>query len=280
MSVASIRSLAGAAILDLPRSFRLLQRPNGWVFLTNRADQYAVSNEPVGLRIQSELTSSLYVADVFPWFGRTLFRSCLAEWRFEFSSISSCASPEFTFIIPHRGVERLPQLLMTLESIGALKGQVECIVVEQDSEKRIQLPDSVVHLHAPYAPGDSAWRKCFAFNRGAMIARGRYLVLHDGDILVPRDYLQRLRWHFLTQQVDVVYPQRFLFYLTQHVTERLVVSKNPHEILSDSPEMIKQNWTGGTLAIQKMRSFVWGDLTKSSRDGRARIASSTIDVTY
>ena len=253
--MASFRLKVGAALFDLPRSLCQLHRLDGWLKLTNRCDQYAVSRDPHGIRIQSDFTSSLHVADMFPWFGRMLFRRCLNNWKFQFSPPRHSANPEFTFIIPHRGIERLPQLLMTLNSIGALDGEVECIVVEQDSEKRISLPQNVTHLHAPFEENDDAWRKCFAFNRGAEVARGRILVLHDGDILVPADYLSRLRWHFQDQGHEVVYPQRFLFYLTRETTEQLMEGHLKQELLSSTPEVIKQNWTGGTLAILKEAYF-------------------------
>jgi hypothetical protein len=257
--VSSFRRSLGAALLDGPRSLWCLRDKESWVLLRNRQDRVISRTDPLSLLVESDQTSSLHLADVFPSFGRKLQNRILSGWDFQFASTGTAATnPVFSFIIPHRGEERTSLLLATLRSIAVLGVRAECIVVEQDVTARLSLPDWVTHVHAPHPSGDSKWRKCFAFNRGAMVARGNYLVCHDNDIVVPANYLEILTDLLERRGFDAVWPQRFLFYLCQSATNQLL-HRLDSAVLRDWPsEVIKQNWTGGTLAIRKDAYFKVG----------------------
>jgi N-terminal domain of galactosyltransferase len=248
-----IRQFVGASVLDLPRTLATLRRPEGWVNVTNRLDNVSRSSDPIGIRCHSDSTSSLHVCDVFPSVGRRLLRNVLQTWRFEMASrVKFSESPTFSFVIPHRGTQRQPLLEATIRSIASLPGDVECIVVEQDFQPRLSsLPGNVRHLHASHPTDNERWHKCFAFNIGVQEARGEIVICHDGDILVPTNYLDVIREHLIQREQDVVFPQRFLFYLNQSTTKHLLKQGNLSALANTVPEMVKQNWTGGTLAITK-----------------------------
>ena len=53
----------------------------------------------------------------------------------------------------------------------------------------------------------------------------------------------------MNRQEEVVFPQRFLFYFSSDATSRVLNEQRVDCISSYTPEVVKQNWTGGTLAI-------------------------------
>src|SRR5918996_760171 len=99
-------------------------------------------------------------------------------------------APDVSFVIGHRGADRLPHLSLVLASVAAQAGAtVECVVVEQSAKPEIagRLPDWVRYVHTPIREG-MPYSRSWAFNVGARATRGAVLVLHDNDMLLPRSY--------------------------------------------------------------------------------------------
>jgi hypothetical protein len=163
-----------------------------------------------------------------------------------------------SFIIGHRGAERLPHLLAALSSILAQEGaRVECLVVEQAWESRLEgrLPPDVRHLHVRPPHPEMPYARAWAFNVGARAAQGDILVFHDNDILVPGRYAAEL-----VRVVELGYEtlrlQRFLFYLGPQDSARLVETNGLDP--GATPQAIRQNWLGGTLAVRRDAYFALG----------------------
>ena len=260
-----IRQIVGALLFDMPRTRAALRKPEGWVNVTNRVDIISRSSDPTGIRCLSESTSSLHVCDIFPSVGRKLFQRALQTWSFEMAkTVRFSENPQFSFVIPHRGAERQPLLEATIRSIAALSGEVECIVVEQDERPQLRnLPGNVRHLHAPHPVENNSWHKSFAFNQGVKEARAEIVICHDGDIAVPSNYLDVIRTHLIHRKQEVIFPQRFLFYLKQPTTSQILKQQNLSSLFDAIPEMVKQNWTGGTLAITKHAYWKVGGFDES-----------------
>jgi hypothetical protein len=155
------------------------------------------------------------------------------------------APPDISFVIGHRGTERLPNLLATLGSIAAQKGPMcECVVVEQADEPEIakHLPSWVRYcFHPPQARG-ALYNRSLAFNVGAKMARGKLLVLHDNDMLVPTCYAKELvaRWSGGARVINL---KRYIFYLNEEDSKATIVSRRVNAGIT--PEMVLQNTTGG-----------------------------------
>jgi hypothetical protein len=158
--------------------------------------------------------------------------------------------PVISFIIGHRGVERLPHLLATLESIAGQQGvSIECIIVEQDTSAIIfeSLPHWVRYIHTPPPVHDMPYCRSWAFNVGVNLARGSVLVLHDNDMLVSADYALQILSR-IKQGHEVVNLKRFIFYLNESHTKSIFDGKGT--ILDEEPEKIVQNLeAGGSVAI-------------------------------
>lgn len=245
------RRTVGAVILDVPPALSALQKGE-WVRLRNRADVTTQIDVPLATRVLSDKTSTLHVCDVFPGIGARLLRVAARQWSFSSAAeVSFSENPDVSFIIPFRGEDRTEQLHAVIRSIAGSGAGVECIVVEQDESRRLEsLPGNTRYLHLPHPKGDTRWHKCFAMNEGARHAKGRILVFHDGDLVVPNRYLEELRRLFDVAGNDVAFPQRFLFYLDALASRSIQMARGHCELSTIVPARITQNWVGGTVAIR------------------------------
>ncbi len=185
----------------------------------------------------------------FPFLARRLLRNVLAEWPIDLHTPPRFSSgPDVSVIIPFRGRSRLPLLEAVVRSVGTqLNAAVECIVVEQSPEREVfSLPGNPTLLHVKGTNGDRRWNKCLAFNEGSRVARGKVLVLQDADIPLPVGYCADVLRQLDETSLDVCFPQRFLFYLTEQTTADVL---STGQWCSFGVERVNQNFVGGTAAI-------------------------------
>jgi hypothetical protein len=255
-SQAAVRELAGVLVKDLIRYLPGLvsTRRGAYLGLRNRSESLEVSPDGSGVRCNWQWTSELHAPKVIPMLGHRLMKRALAEHPIELSEtrpVRDC-DPQVCFLIGHRGDDRTQHLLATLRSIAGQAGaSVECVVVEQDVSSRLAsiLPKWVRLIHAPPPSEDMPYCRSWAFNVGALHTNAKVLVLHDNDMLVPRDYsaeiLDRIQKGF-----QVVNAKRFVFYLTAAHTNAIL---NGNASLTElAPESIVQNLEGGgSVAITR-----------------------------
>ena len=255
MTRASLRQWLGVAAFDLPRILpALLLRADGWTRVRNRAQELDADPTGTGLACRGEWSSDIHACAVLPSLARATYRRALAQWPVSLSATTMPpSSPRMSFVIPHRGRERLPLLLRTIQSIlGQRDIEVECIVVEQAPRAEIrpgELPDGVKHILLVHPDEPEAWRKSWAFNRGVAAASADIVVCHDGDILVPDLYSLEILRALGEQGYEVAHLQRFLFCLSGTDTTAFLSDGRIDQAFA--PERVRQNWRGGTLAIRK-----------------------------
>lgn len=243
----SLRQRLGALAYDWPRFLRhgLAGDAN---LMRNRAE--GIVSDGRGVRCDWMYTSELHLANVYPGTSSVLLRRSLEKWPIVLCDAPVPAdAPAVSFLIGHRGLERLPNLLATLRSIaGQSEAAVECIVIEQSAEREIEaaLPSWVRYLHTPVAPGFDYCRAA-TFNEGVKIARGEMIIAHDNDMLVPQRYAAEVLaraeegWQF----IDL---KRFIFYLTEE-DSRAMFAGAP--LRHDHAATIVQNLKGGSIAATK-----------------------------
>lgn len=249
-----IRQFVGVMALDLPRLFPILLVPKAWVWLTNRSEPLDKAPSGPGVACRGEWSSDIHACTVVPLIGRLLQKRALHEWPIRLvGDAKPPARPQVTFVIPHRGRERLPLLLRTVESILGQRGvDVECVVVEQAARSEIdsaELPSGVKHVVLIHPGEPEPWRKSWAFNRGVAEAAADIVVCHDGDILVPEGYALEVMQFLGGGEFDVAHLQRFLFCLSEPDTREML--RNECLPIDSTPERVRQNWRGGTVAIRK-----------------------------
>ncbi len=261
----SVREKVGAVIYDLPRYARrmLPSRSSDWVYFCNRDERLTTRNG--GVRCDWPGTSELHLSNVYPILGRQLMRRAFKDHPIKLLTQQSLTrEPEVSFIIGHRGLQRLEHLLLTLQSIAGQEGvSVECIVVEQSREAEVEchLPSWVRYIHTPIPDPETPYCRSWAFNVGAREARSAYLILHDNDMLVPRDYSAQLLDRF-KKGFNAINLKRFIFYLGEAHSKR--VAADPDAILEMSPEVVVQNLeAGGSVAVSREGYFSIGGFDES-----------------
>jgi hypothetical protein len=248
-----LRQQLGVWLKDRWRWERALRSSSRrYLALANRREMLEAAPDGSGYACRWTFTSRLHAPLVQPHLGQRLLSRCLADAPIAHSPSQEPfnGAPELSVLIGHRGQERLPLLLATLESLAAQEGvKLECLVIEQDSKVRIReaLPGWVRHLHAPLGDPEAPYNRSHTFNCGALAARGSVLLLHDNDMLVPRGYgkriLQRIRAGY-----QVVNPKRFVFYLQAGHSQGVLEGRSDLDQLP--AEVIVQNLeAGGSLAI-------------------------------
>jgi hypothetical protein len=249
------RVLLGVLLKDLRRYRRALNgNATAYLALCNRNERLEAAPDGSGYRCGWQWTSELHAPKYLPHLGLKLLWRALVEHpilRLK-RPPRRAASPDVTFILGHRGAERLPHLLATLESIAGQQGaEIECIVVEQDDPARLSphLPDWVRHIHTPPPSPVMPYCRAWTFNVGVRLARGTVLVLHDNDMLVPRDYascaLSRVR-----QGYEALNLKRFVFYLNEAHSRNVFAGSE--DLTARAPEAIVQNLeAGGSVAITR-----------------------------
>lgn len=263
----TLRQKLGTLLLDRPRAAwpvlfpRLaILRKKSWLDLHNRDERLIQSHSGVGYDCDWQWTSDLNLCRVFPWFGNRLVRTALADWPICFAeSLSAKVSgPLVSFIIGHRGTDKIPHLQATLRTIlGQQQANVECIVVEQATESVLtgQLPKDVrlIQSRPPFA--EMPYARAWAFNLGARCATGDVLVFHDNDILAPAYYAREIIAK-VGEQSQAVRLQRFVFYLNRSDTMNTFDTGQIPE--RAEPEFVRQNCEGHTLAVEQRAYFDMG----------------------
>jgi len=168
-----------------------------WVYFRQWKEWFLWEQGCRGIKSSIGYPMLLRVSTVFPRLASLMLGRCLKDWPILFQDNRPLNTDAIgvSFIIPHRGRKRLPLLLTTLKSLAAQKeAAIECIVVEQSSKPEIKsdLPHWVCHVHTPIGKPDQPFNRSWALNVGARHAKGRVLVLHDGDTCVPANYAEEV----------------------------------------------------------------------------------------
>lgn len=215
-----------------------------WMDLCNRNEHLTIDPE-TGARIcHWEDSSQLTVGRLFPDVGRRLLSHCLNEWPIAFNfetATTTCNRPDISVLIAIGGADRLQLLTMVLAALRAqTHAAFEIIVVEQGPQASLKglLPNDVTYRYTP-RPERASFNKSMALNQGARLAKGRVLLIHDADLVVPVDYL--VESSRVLGDADAARVGRFLFYLNQDTTSetlrrrQLISSKSVESVVQNTP---------------------------------------------
>ena len=208
----SLRQRIGALIYDWPR-YRRVMRSGRWELMHNRDER--ISTDGRGVKCEWRFTSDLHIANVYPSLGAKLMAAAFARWPVVSADAppsGASDAPEVSFVIGHRGMERLPQLLTTLRSIAGQSGvDFECIVVEQAASPEIEtrLPSWCRYI---FDRCTTDYNRSATLNVGTAAARGAVVILHDNDIVVPALYAKEILSR-AADGFDFIDVKRFMFYL-------------------------------------------------------------------
>jgi N-terminal domain of galactosyltransferase len=248
-----MREQLGVWLKDRWRYERALRSPSPeYLSLANRTERLERAPDGTGFSCRWTFTSRLHAPGIQPSLGQRLMRRCLdhAPIRCAPARPASLSSPEISVLIGHRGRERLPLLLETLNSLAAQQDvDLECLVIEQAAVSEIanDLPVWVRHVLAPLADPSAPYNRSQTFNVGAREARGSTLLLHDNDMLVPAGYCRRILDR-RARGYEVINPKRYIFYLTEAHSKAVQGGHAGYDAFP--PDYIVQNLeAGGSMAI-------------------------------
>lgn len=277
MKEATLRQKLGVMIYDIvPFLWNLrTARTNNpkdypWVSICNRKESLISNPLGNGARCDWQWTSRLHIAAVYPFLGKLLMEKALSCWpiytgeRKDLDASIPSDRPLISYVIGHKGIERLPHLLATINTIASQKNvQIECIVVEQSAVSEIadQLPEWVRYIHITPPTVDMPYCRSWAFNVGAKAASGDYFIFHDNDMLIPESYsVEMLKT--LQQGYEFVNLKRFVFYLNEKHTASVFAGLSTYA--DDAPEYIVQNLEGGgSLGVERKAFFEIGGFDES-----------------
>lgn len=154
-------------------------------------------------------------------------------------------------IIPFTGSDRLPQLQCVMSSLwGQMCSSFEIIVVEESAT--VPLAADYIRKPATYIflkrSPEAAYNKARMLNAGVVAAKGKHIVLHDADVLVPHSYLDEIR-AILDNKWEAVCPLRYLFCLDQSESHKVqsFLSIGAVNTVAD----VMANFPGGSVAIRR-----------------------------
>jgi hypothetical protein len=249
-----LREHLGVWLKDRWRWERALRsRSRRYMGLCNRLEALEPAPQLAGQACLWTYTSRLHAAMVQPELARRLLRRCLEDAPIARATAPRRPSekPDLSVLIGHRGLERLPLLLATLESVAAqVDVALECLVIEQDDVVRIApaLPAWVRHIHAPLETVGAPYNRSHTFNVGARAARAPVLLLHDNDMLIPSGYGARILER-INRGYAVVNPKRFIFYLSQ-VHSQAVLEVGAGFDAAPADYIVQNLEAGGSMAIR------------------------------
>jgi hypothetical protein len=214
-----------------------------WTEVGNRRDEFrSAPGGGAGRECLWPWTRPLAATEVCPALGQALSHLAARTHPVVLQdSFVPTDSPRVSFLLGHRGLARLPHLLLVLRSLAGQKGSsIEVVVVEQSSEPELpgKLPGGVRYFHQPCGP-DEPYNRSQTFLLAAQKARAPIFCLHDGDFLVPSDYASSLE-ELAGRGYEVMQVKRFLFYLQQGWEKKAGDSPTDLEV-----ERVVQNLCGG-----------------------------------
>ena len=233
----------------------VLSRGTGleWAGLCNRGETL-LRGDQGGFQFDGEESSWLTVCRRFPKTGGSLLGHSLTEWPILFSAAGTgfrrTDDPKISVILPVRGTSRGMLLLAVVDAFAAQRGvEFEVIVVEESEEPEIEglLPKGTRYLHLFSEPGRQ-FNKSRAMNEGVKVARSPWVLLHDGDLLPPGDYLREI----LLQEshgAEAARLLRFIFFLDEVSTARICAERR-FEVPRELSE-VQQNNPGLSTAVRR-----------------------------
>lgn len=256
MPATYFRQLVGVIAKELYR-YLIAIYSNGyrWLHLCNRNEQLIFSSDGRGVECNWRHSSMMHAPTIIPWLGKRLLIKASSNHPFQLAKKRICEKPDVSVIIGHRGVDRIPHLLLIVKSIaGQDNVDIECIVVEQSDrgDAKLHLPEWVRYHYTPVNDPKLPYNRSWAFNEGAKIAEGKLLIFHDNDLLIPKDYVRGC-YTVMQNGYEVINLKRFIFYLTEKHSKKTF--EREQLIMDTPPEWIMQNATGGGSIAIKRHSF-------------------------
>jgi GT2 family glycosyltransferase len=183
--------------------------------------------------------------------ARDIFNSLPQSGRTYVGATGRTAVPTVSYIIPCRNtLGRNNSILTVVNNIKAQRfPNIEIVISEQDDVQRIALSDipTCKYVFSPSSPAGRPFVKALAFNKGVLNSSSDYVILHDGDILVPGGYTATI--HKTLQSHNGCHIGKQVLYLTQQSSTE--VNDSQHVDKGKHCDKVVDYFVGGSLAAKK-----------------------------
>lgn len=157
-----------------------------------------------------------------------------------------CPEVSVAAIIVHRGEERLPLLRKAIDSLRMQDKPPVVVVVEQDAIPRCKGEIEPLVDRYLFARSDGPFRKAWAFNVAVKSVEADFVLLHDGDLAVPRDYISMAVREI--GDADVSTPWSCIAHLSPESTEsypsgeRVVIDRMDSDWNKGASTLVRRSW--------------------------------------
>lgn len=166
--------------------------------------------------------------------------------------------PSVSYVIPCRNtLGRNNSILTVINNIKAQRfPNIEIILSEQDDTRRLSSADVITckYLFTQNTAPNRPFVKAIAFNKGVVSASHDYVILHDGDMLVPGGYTASI--YKLLQSHDACHIGKQVLYLTKGASEE--VNATQHVDKGKQCDKVVDYFVGGSLAAKKSTYYSIG----------------------
>lgn len=159
--------------------------------------------------------------------------------------------PGISIVVPYRQSDRRDDLITVINCLRAMRFPcVDIVLSEQDATKHVDLSSELRPIEYVYTPNKfdgQHFNKSAAFNVGVAKAKYNLVVLHDADIIIENDYLNKV--YETLKTFDSCHLGAKVFYLNEKSSAEL--NRTAHLSTAYTCERTVSYFEGGTLACTK-----------------------------
>jgi len=170
--------------------------------------------------------------------------------------------PGVSVVIPVRDIGRSDCAHTVIKNIKAQRyPEIEIILVEQDQQQKIKQENSTPYryLFVPNQTPGQDFNKSRAFNTAVMATSYENVVLHDADIIVPADYINKVR--DVLERFESCHIGAKVLYLNRTSTAQMCKMGNLNK--GNDCERAVGYFEGGSIAFRKEYFFKVGGFNEA-----------------
>jgi hypothetical protein len=166
--------------------------------------------------------------------------------------MGSNGTAKVSVIVPHAGPERLQHLAASLATLRQRSGIHEVIVVELG---RVPVARELARQWADkhlFVAHEGPFERARAFNAAQAVAEGELLLWHDGDILIPPEFVPRATQELLQGRLDYLVPYTWVRYLSAADSARVIQgAADPADCVHDTALHSGTGASGGIGLVRR-----------------------------
>lgn len=213
------------------RVYEAKLQPDGYFDVEGSDKYFRIHREPTSLDNKSELLKQ--AREVYEN-RKPGYVGCPKE----------CEVPKISYVIPCRNIDRGGAIRTVIDGIRSqMFPNIEIIIVEHDSANNIDV-DKLQPVKYALVLEQSPFNKSKAFNLGVSMATSPYVVLHDADMIVAKNYTSTV--YNKLQECEACHLGCTVIYTNRNATDEIIA--NGIIDTSTNCDRVVGYYEGGSLA--------------------------------